>query len=148
MANLTRRAASAGAAALSLVHIRSSGAAGKLSVAYISSFVPGWNEAFQRLVETWGKRNAVAVQVDFLSTTTGQFLVTPAAEAQSRAGHDVMYFQDYYVATYAAHLEPVDDLVTRLIVAYGPPSERIEYLAKIAGTWRATPTSMFSLNFP
>ena len=139
---------SAAVTALPLVHIRTAGAAGKLAVAYISSFVPGWNEAFQRLIETWGKRNAVAVQVDFLSATTGQFLVTPAAEAQARAGHDVMYFQDYYVATYAAHLEPVDDLVTRLVAAYGPPSERIEYLAKIAGTWRATPTSMFSLNFP
>jgi hypothetical protein len=50
---VTRRAAIAGAAALPIVHIHASAAAGKLSVAFITSFVPGWNETIQRLVETW-----------------------------------------------------------------------------------------------
>ena len=122
---LTRRAAIAGAAALPFAHVRTARAAGKLAVAFISSFLPGWNEAIQRLVETWGKRNAVSVEADFLGIPTNQYLVTQAAEAQARRGHDIIQLPDYNVARYAARLEPVDDLIARMAAANGPPVEGI-----------------------
>jgi hypothetical protein len=143
---VTRRAAIAGVAALPIFHIRASAAAGKLSVAFASSFVPGWDETIRRLVETWGNRNAVSAQVDFLSTTSNQTITTPAAEAQARVGHDIVHLYRYEVARYADQLEPVDALVAHLIAAHGAPTEGLEYLAKIAGTWRATPTSLGSVN--
>ena len=63
-------------------------------------------------------------------------------------GRDIVQFFRYDVAHYADQLEPVDALVAHLIAAHGPPIEGLEYLAKIAGTWRATPTSLGSLNWP
>jgi hypothetical protein len=74
--------------------------------------------------------------------------VTLPAEAQARVGRDIVQFFRYDVAHYADQLEPVDALVAHLIAAHGPPIEGLEYLAKIAGTWRATPTSLGRLNYP
>ena len=125
---LTRRAALAGAAvALPLFHIRTAGAAGRLAVALYQSFVPGWNEAMKRLVEGWGEKNSVEVRIDFLSPINDQGLLVLEAEAQARAGHDVINPFDYLVAAYADKLEPVDDLVAGAIAAHGPLIEGVKY---------------------
>jgi hypothetical protein len=135
----------AGAAALPLVHVRTAGAAGSLSGAFASSFVPGWDDVMRRLIEDWGKMNSVSVRADFLSFVNDQITVTLGAEAQAGSGHDVVALLDYDVVTYGDKLEPVDDLVDRLIAAHGPPVEGVAYLGKIAGTWRAVPTSIGSV---
>jgi Bacterial extracellular solute-binding protein len=136
------------AAALPLVHSRTASAAGKLAVAFPSSFVPGWDDAIRRLVEAWGQQNVVEVQVDFLSLTNNQVLFTVEAEAQAHAGHDIVTLGNYSAAHYSDQLEPVDGLVNQLIAAHGPLIEGVEHLAKIAGAWRAVPTGMTSLYWP
>jgi hypothetical protein len=135
----------AGVGALPLVHIRTAGAAGSLTAAFASSFVPGADDAMRRLIEDWGKKNSVEVRADFLSFVNDQIIVTLGAEAQARAGHDVVALMDYDVVSCGDKLEPVDDLVDRLIAAHGPPLEGVAYLGKIAGTWHAVPTSIGSV---
>src|SRR5678815_1380500 len=64
---VTRRRAlkiAAGTAALPLVHIRTAGAAGKLSVGVVDHWVPKSNEMLKQQIEAWGAQNKVEVSVD------------------------------------------------------------------------------------
>ena len=136
---VSRRAAlkfGAATAALPLVHIRTAGAAGKLSLALWDHWVPTGDPAMKKLIEGWADKNKVAVQVDFLSANIN---LTMAAEAQARAGHDVYAFDQWTVHQYADKLEPVDDVMQRLIAKYGKLGHAYEYLAFIDKHWMAVP---------
>src|SRR4249920_2633036 len=92
---VTRRSAlklGAAAAALPLVHIRTAGAAGKLSMALWDHWVPTGDEALKKLVAAWSEKNKVDVHLDFISSVGYKIQVTMAAEAQARTGHDVYAF--------------------------------------------------------
>jgi spermidine/putrescine-binding protein len=73
----------AAAAALPLVHIRTAGAAGKLSVGFWDQWVPQANPVMQQQVAAWADKNKVEVTADF---TSANLQVTGAAEAQAKAG--------------------------------------------------------------
>ncbi|MBE7159296.1 MAG: extracellular solute-binding protein [Rhodospirillales bacterium] len=134
------------AAALPLVHIRSAGAAGRLTVAFWDHWVPGTNQVMQKQVEAWAGRNKVDVTVDFITSNGTKIQLTQAAEAQAKQGHDFMPFYNWEVNTYADRLEPVDDLVTDMTARYGKYSTIHEYLAKLNGHWMALPSSTGTLN--
>src|SRR5208283_6104967 len=82
----------AAAAALPLVHIRTAGAAGKLSLALWDHWVPAGNAAMKKLVDAWAEKNKVDIQLDFLTAIGSKINITMAAEAQARTGHDVYAF--------------------------------------------------------
>jgi ABC-type glycerol-3-phosphate transport system substrate-binding protein len=131
----------AAAAALPLVHIRTAGAAGKLIVGFWDHWVPGANAVMQKQVNAWADKNKVEVTIDFITSNGGKLQLTPAAETQAKAGHDLMTFFTWDVQNYADSLEPVDDVVARLIAANGEVTTVATYLAKIDGHWAAVPTS-------
>ena len=92
---VTRRTAlklGAAATALPLVHIRTAGAAGKLSLALWDHWVPTGDAAMKKLVDDWAEKNKVSVQLDFLPSVGNKNLITMAAEAQAKTGHDVFAF--------------------------------------------------------
>ncbi len=138
-----RRALKLGATAvtLPLVHIRTAGAAGKLNIGFWDHWVPGANEVMQKQVNAWAEKNKVEVTADFITTTGGKLQLTPAAETQAKAGHDVMTFFTWDTQNYAEHLDPMDDQMKRLIAAHGAVNEVCTYLAKIKGSWVAVPSS-------
>src|SRR5271156_1402804 len=76
----------AGAATLPLVHIRTAGAAGKLSVAFWDHWVPTGNDVMRKQVAAWSATSKVEVQADFLNAA---LLSTAAAEQQAKTGHDI-----------------------------------------------------------
>src|SRR3984957_188809 len=98
----------AAAAALPLVHIRSAGAAGKLNIGFWDHWVPGANDVMQKQDDVWAAKNKVEVTADFITSSGGKPQMTPAAETQAKAGHDVMTFFTWDVQNYADSLEPVD----------------------------------------
>ncbi len=138
-----RRALKLGAtaAALPLVHIRTAGAAGKLNIGFWDHWVPGANDVTQKQVDIWAEKNKVAVTADFITSSGGKLQLTPAAETQAKAGHDVMTFVTWDVQNYAEHLEPVDDQMKRLTAANGAVNDVSTYLAKYKGSWVAIPAS-------
>jgi ABC-type glycerol-3-phosphate transport system substrate-binding protein len=118
---VTRRNAlqlGAAAAALPLVHIRTAGAAGKLTVGFWDHWVPPANDMMKRQVRAWADKNKVDVTVDFITSNGSKIQITQAAEAQARTGHDFLPFYNWEVNTYADQLEPVDDVVKAMT---GPP---------------------------
>src|ERR1700723_2400485 len=81
---VTRRNAlkvGAAAAALPLVHIRTAGAAGKLKLALWDHWVPTGGPAMKQLIDAWGEKNKVEVQLDFLTSVGSKINITMAAEA-------------------------------------------------------------------
>ena len=147
-AQITRRRALrlTAAAALPLVHIRSAGAAGKLTVGLTDHWVIEGNDVMRRMVEAWAEQNKVDVQLEFVTSTGGKNLLTLATESQSRTGHDVRAFPTWMVHQYAAQLEPMDDVMQRLTARYGGVSGILDYFARIDGVWRALPCSPMSKN--
>lgn len=141
---LSRRGAlklGAAATALPLVHIRSGRAAGKVSIGFWDHWVPGGNDVMQKQVNDWAQKNQVQAQVDFITSTGNKLQLTGAAEAQAKAGHDALAFFNWDVYNIADSLEPIDDVMQRLIAANGAADPTCEYLAKAKGHWVAVPTS-------
>ena len=121
----------AAAAALPLVHIRTAGAAGKLSLGLWDHWVPSGSPAMKKLIDAWAAKNKVEVEVDFLTSMGSKINITMAAEAQAKTGHDVYAFDQWTVQQYADSLDPVDDLMGRLIAKYGKLGHAYEYLAVV-----------------
>lgn len=142
--NISRRSAvktAAAAAALPLVHIRTAGAAGKLNIGFWDHWVPGANAVMQKHVDAWAEKNKVEVNADFITSSGGKLQLTPAAETQAKAGHDVMTFVNWDAQNYAEFMEPNDDLMKRLTAAHGEPTATAAYLGKYKGHWAMIPSS-------
>ncbi|MGH7155547.1 MAG: ABC transporter substrate-binding protein, partial [Acetobacteraceae bacterium] len=122
-------------------HIRSAGAAGKISIAFWDHWVPQGNVVMRQQVDEWAKKNMVQVTSDFITSNGNKLLLTAAAEKQARAGHDAIHVSQWDVHNYRDALEPVDDVVQGLTAKYGAASSMCEYLAKIKGHWLAIPSS-------
>jgi ABC-type glycerol-3-phosphate transport system substrate-binding protein len=147
--DITRRRgliAGAAAAALPLVHIRHAGAAGRLSVGFWDHWVPAGNEVMRRQVQAWAEKTKVDVQADFITSVGSKNLLTLAAEEQARTGHDIQTFPTWEVQNHATSLEPLDDVMKRLMDTYGPTNGVCEYLAKVKGSWMAIPSSSGTQN--
>jgi ABC-type glycerol-3-phosphate transport system substrate-binding protein len=135
----------AAAAALPLVHIRTAGAAGKLSVVVPDHWVQDGNVVMRRQIEAFANEHKVEVQADFLQGQTNRS--TLAAEGLAKTGHDVQTFPVWEVHNNIDWLDPVDDVMTGLVGQYGPTNEICEYLAREQGHWRAVPISTMSLYY-
>ncbi len=146
--HLTRRTAIGigAAAALPLVHIRTAGAAGKLSLGFWDHWVPRTNDVMRQQVEAWAAKNKVEVTIDFITSSGSKLILTAAVEYQARAGHDVLPIGNWDVINYADGLEPVDDVVADLQRQYGQYGDTYRYLGLVDQHWRAIPNSTGSLN--
>ncbi len=124
----------AAAAALPLVHIRTAGAAGKVSIGFWDHWVPAGNDVMKKQVAEWSDKNKVEVQADFITSNNNKLLLTAAAEAQAGTGHDAIALQTWEVQNHIDKLEPMDDVVGRLTAKYGPANKVCEYLGQVEGT--------------
>ena len=95
----------------------------------------------QQQVDAWAQQNKVDVHVDFITSVGNKLLLTAAAEAQAKTGHDCIALYMWDVVNHADALANHDDLLNRLIAKYGPVDATSTYMAKIKGHWRSLPTS-------
>jgi len=149
MTRISRRNAlriGAAATALPLVHIRTGRAAGKVSVGFWDHWVPAGNDAMRKQCEAFGKANQIEVQTDFITSNGSKNILTMAAEAQAKTGHDIQQFPGWEVQNHAEQLEPIDDVMKRLLAKYGPVAEISKYLFTTRGTWVAVPFSSGNQN--
>jgi len=138
----------AAATALPLVHIRTAGAAGKLSLALWDHWVPTGDPALKKLADAWAEKNKVELQLDFLTSIGSKINITMAAEAQAKTGHDVFAFDSWTVQQYGDSLTPMDDVMKRLIAKYGKLGRAYEYLGVSNGHWLAVPVGWGSAPLP
>jgi ABC-type glycerol-3-phosphate transport system substrate-binding protein len=153
LAHFDRRrflAATAAASAVSVVapFIRPSHAAGSLSVGFWDHWVPGANEVMTRLCNEWATKEKVDLKIDYITSQGNKIILTVAAEAQAKSGHDILALPTWYAAAQARNLEPVDDIEEPLIKQFGNAVTVVEYLGKHNGHWLAVPTTPGSQTKP
>ena len=146
---LTRRrfmatTAAASATLLAAPFVRTAHAAGKVSIGFWDHWVPGANSATKALCEEWGEKEKVAVDIDYITSQGSKNLLTIAAEAQSKTGHDILAHPTWSPQGYAESLEPVDDLMGELIKTHGKVNATVEYLGRADGKWLAIPATVGS----
>src|SRR5687767_7831807 len=123
------------AGSLAAPFVRGAYAAGSLSVGIWDHWVPGASQVIQKLTQEWADKEKVDLKFDLITSNGDKLVLTIAAEAQARAGHDVMHFPAFNAAFHADKLVPVDDLVKEQITRYGEPAPGCTYLGKIDGRW-------------
>jgi ABC-type glycerol-3-phosphate transport system substrate-binding protein len=150
---ITRRralkvAAGAAGAGLPLVHVQSAAAAGKLTMGIWDHWVPMANPVLKGLVDEWAAKNKVEVTIDFIASAGNKIILTQAAEAQARSGHDLLAFDQWASHQYAEKLVPMNDVMDPLIKQYGPVSKAVEYLGTADGKWLGVPVAWGSAPLP
>ena len=139
-----RRVMAASAAALTTMiaapFVKTAHAAGKLSIGFWDHFVPDANKTSDALIQEWAAKEKVEVQIDRF--TGNKALITIAAEAQARSGHDILYMTSWLPHAYASSLEPVDDVMIQLIKQNGPVNDIVAYLGRAESRWLAVPATI------
>src|SRR4029078_9305357 len=128
--------------------VRGARAAGKLAVGFWDHWVSGANAPLEKLCREWAEKEKVELKIDFITSNGDKDLLTVAAEAQAKSGHDLQSFLAWYPRGYLGSLEPVDDLMAQLTKDLGPVNAGAEYLGKEEGRWVAVPTSFGSTVSP
>jgi hypothetical protein len=132
--------AAAATATIAAPYMRTAYSAGKLNMGFWDHWVPGANDTLSAIVTEWGEKNHVEVHIDYITSVGNKDLLTAAAEAQAKTGHDIMQHRAWQVTVHRAVLEPVDDVINGLIKDHGPINPVSEYLAKHDGKWMGVPT--------
>jgi len=142
---ITRRqlgkTAAVAAAFTAMPFVRGAHAAGSLSIGFWDHWVPGANKATTDLVNEWAAKEKVEVKIDYITSQGNKNLLTIAAEAQAKSGHDILAFPTWQPADQAKLLEPMDDIMGDLIKEHGKVNGTVEYLGKSDGKWVAIPAT-------
>lgn len=136
--------AAASAAVIAAPHVATAQAAGKLSIGFWDHWVPGANAITEQLTKEWAAKEKVDVQIDFIPSQGNKNLLTIAAEAQAKSGHDILAFPTWTPAENAKLLEPVDDIMAPLIAQNGEVNDTVKYLARSDNKWIAVPATVGS----
>jgi len=136
-----KTAALATTAFIAAPYVRGAHAAGKLSIGFWDHWVPGANKTCTAIIEEWAAKEKVEVSIDYITSQGSKNLLTIAAEAQSRSGHDILSFPTWQPAEYARLLEPVSDVMESLIKQNGAVNQTVEYLGRSGGQWLAVPAT-------
>src|SRR5213596_1809436 len=84
--------AAATATVVAAPYIRTSYAAGKLSVGFWDHWVPGANDVLTKLCKEWAEKEKVDISIDYITSQGNKLNLTYAAEAMARSGHDMLTF--------------------------------------------------------
>jgi len=145
---VSRRGVIAGGVAAGLVSapfVRSANAAGSLTIGMWDHWVPGANDVQTAIIKEWAAKEKVDVTIDYITSQGNKLLVTLTAEAQAKSGHDIMEFTNWESAQMNTALEPVDDVVKRVVATNGPIDPAVEYLGKFEGHWLGVPMTRGTL---
>ena len=137
--------AKATAAIVAAPYIRTSHAAGKLSVGFWDHWVPGANEVLAQLCNEWAAKEKVDLKIDFITSQGRKLLLTITSQGMAKSGHDMLPFPIWQVAGQQRNLEPVDDIMEPLLKQNGNVPAVVEYLGKHDGRWLGVPSTPGSM---
>ena len=136
--------AAASATIIAAPFVRTANAAGKLSIGFWDHWVPGANKTSEALVQEWAAKEKVEVQIDYITSQGFKNLLTIAAEAQAKSGHDILAMPTWWPQDKADDLEAVNDIMEPLIKQNGAVNGTVEYLGRSKGKWLAVPATIGS----
>ena len=121
--------------------VRGAYAAGKLTIGFWDHWVPGANKGAEAIAKAWAEKEKVDLEIDFITSQGNKLILTAAAEAQARSGHDILSLGSWDCARYSDQLVPVDDIMALLVKQNGAASAITTYLGKIDGKWLGVPAT-------
>ena len=133
--------AAASATAVFAPYIRTSHAAGTLSVGFWDHWVPGANDTLTKLCNEWAAKEKVDIKIDYITSQGQKNVLTIVAESQAKSGHDILQFPAWNTSDQANNLVPVDDLMAVAEKANGKAPAVVEFLGKQNGHWLAVPAT-------
>jgi ABC-type glycerol-3-phosphate transport system substrate-binding protein len=136
--------AAASAAFVAAPFVRGAHAAGKLTLALWDHWVPNANNATKALIDEWAAKEKVEVNIDFITSQGNKLLLTGAAEAQAKSGHDIFALSTWLPSRYADQLVAMNDVMEPLIEQNGAVNATVEYLGKVDGKWLGVPATVGS----
>ena len=92
------------AALITAPYVRGAHAAGKLTIGFWDHWVPGANKASTDLVNEWAEKEKVEVTIDYIPSQGNKNLLTIAAEAQAKSGHDIFAMPTWWAHANAEQL--------------------------------------------
>ncbi len=104
----------------------------------------GANKASTELVNEWAAKEKVEVTIDYIPSQGNKNLLTIAAEAQAKSGHDILAMPTWWPHAQAELLEPMNDVVEALIKQNGEVNDTVKYLGKSGDKWLAVPACIGS----
>jgi ABC-type glycerol-3-phosphate transport system substrate-binding protein len=125
-------------------YVRGAYAAGKLSTGFWDHWVPGANNTLTAIVNEWAAKEKVEVQIDYITSQGFKILVTAAAEAQAKSGHDILAMPSWLPHANSELLEPVNDIMGPIIKENGAVNDTVTYLGQAGGNWLGVPASVGS----
>src|SRR5215218_7558220 len=128
------------AALITAPYVRGAHAAGKLSMGFWDHWVPGANKASTDLINEWAAKEKVEVSIDYIPSQGNKNLLTIAAEAQAKSGHDILAMPTWWPDAHAEQMEPVKDIITPLIAQNGDVNGSVQYLGKAGNKWHGVPS--------
>ena len=133
-------AAVAATTAIAAPYVRGAYAAGRLNVAFWDHWVPGANDVMAKLCKEWADKEKVDLKIDFTTSQGDKLMLTIAAEAQARSGHDMITMPSWYAAAQTESLENSDDVWAELTKRHGETTASMIYVGKQKGHWIAVPS--------
>ncbi|WP_213290150.1 ABC transporter substrate-binding protein [Bradyrhizobium sp. sGM-13] len=137
-------AAATSAALITAPYVRGAHAAGKLSIGFWDHWVPGANKTSTALVNEWAEKEKVNVQIDYITSQGNKLILTVAAEAQAKSGHDILAMATWWPHANAELLEPVNDIMGPILKQNGEVNDTVKYLGQAGGKWLGVPTCVGS----
>jgi len=107
-------------------------------------WVPGSNKASTDLINEWAAKEKVEVSVDYITSQGRKDILTIAAEAAAKSGHDVLQMPTWWPHAYAELIEPVNDIMEPLIKLNGQVNGTVQYLGQANGKWLGVPACVGS----
>jgi ABC-type glycerol-3-phosphate transport system substrate-binding protein len=132
------------AALISAPYMRTAYAAGSLSMGFWDHWVPGANDTLTALVKEWAAKEKVEVSIDYITSQGNKNLVTIAAEAAAKSGHDILAMPTWWPQAQSDLLEPVNDIMGPLIKQNGEVNGTVQYLGQLDGKWLGVPACVGS----
>lgn len=110
---------------------------GKLTMKLRAAFMPQGNEILKVIVEDWGAKNNIPVEVDIVSMNDLQTIAATAAE--TGAGPDIIEINQGSAHLFAEKLADISDVCDDLGGRYGGWYVAAEEACKVDGKWLSIP---------
>jgi multiple sugar transport system substrate-binding protein len=110
---------------------------GELSMKLRAAFIPQGNEVLKAIVEDWGAKNGVKVNVDIVSMNDLQTITATAAE--TGAGPDIVEINQGSAHLYSAAFADVSDVCDDLGGRYGGWYDSAKEACVVDGKWLSVP---------
>lgn len=109
----------------------------KLTMKLRAAFMPQGNEVLKAIIQDWGAKNNIPVEVDIVSMNDLQTIAATAAE--TGAGPDIIEINQGSAHLFADKLADVSDVCEDLASRYGGYYTAAEEACKVEGNWLSVP---------